>query len=178
VPALIHLGLKLNAVGFFQTLQVTFMKKLFLVSLLLTSAGIAQADSYRLVNADGADLSAICIAAVTSREAMYNTAAELGVSAFNPSELRCNGMTLSRFLTNYRNNPAHASAGYVFNKSDDSAITELCVAAVSSEQEFMKVKELHFGSENDVETKVMCNGMPLKTFARKYRAPARTLSLR
>lgn len=155
------------------------MKKLFLVSLLLTSAGIAQADSYRLVNADGTDLSAVCIAAVTSRETMLATAAELGITPLDSSTLLCNGMPLGRFVGKVRSTAAsEAVTGFVFSKSDSSPITELCLAAVSSELEFMKVKEQHFSREANVEADVLCNGMPLKTFARKYRAPAMTVSLR
>jgi hypothetical protein len=159
------------------------IKKLFLVSLLMTSAGIAHADSVRLVNADGADLSAICIAAVTSREAMYDTAAELGVHPFEPETLRCNGMSVGRFISMTRERPAapevaKAAEGYLFSKSDTSPVTELCMAAVSSDQEYLKVKQEYFSGDATVETEVMCNGMPLKTFARKYRAPARTLSQR
>lgn len=154
------------------------MKKLFLATLLMVSAGITQADTPKLVNADGSELSAICIAAVTSREAMYDKAAELGVRPFQPSTLLCNGKTLARFLSTYRAEAAPKPVGYVFNKSDESPVTALCLAAVSSEQEFMNVKDRYFGNDANVEAEVRCNGMPLATFARKYRVPGPTLSLR
>lgn len=154
------------------------MKKLFLVSLLLTSAGIAHAEIPPMVNADGSNLSAICIAAVGSREAMHDKAAELGVRNFSESELRCNGMTVSRFLSTYREAAEAKPIGFVFSKTDDSPITALCLAAVKSEQEYMAVKEQYFSNDAAVETEVQCNGMPLLTFARKYRAAGPTLSLR
>ncbi len=154
------------------------MKKLFLVSLLLTSASFAQADSVNLVNADGSELSAICIAAVTSREAMYDTAAELHVVPFNPATLRCNDMTLSRFLSTYRETAAAEPTEFVFSKSDSSPITELCLAAVKSEQEYMAVKEQYFSDDEKVESEVLCNGIPLLTFARKYRTEGLALSSR
>ena len=158
------------------------MNKLFLASLLMVSAGIIHADTLsaapRMVNADGSELSSICIAAVTSREAMYKTAAELGVRPFEPSTLRCNDMTLSRFLGAYRAETAPAPVGYVFSKSDESPVTELCMAAIRSEQEYMTVKELYFSKDAKVESEVQCNGMPLQTFARKYRAQGPTISLR
>jgi hypothetical protein len=155
------------------------VKKLFLVSLLMTSAGYAHADSYRLVNADGADLSAVCIAAVTSREAMYETAAEVGLAPLDVATLRCNNMTVSRFVASTRNSVAaiETPASFMFSKSDNSPVTELCMAALSSDQEYLKVKEEKFGADPKVEAEVRCNDMPLKTFARKYRAPAPTLSL-
>jgi hypothetical protein len=154
------------------------MKKLFLVSLLLTSAGLAHAETPPMVSADGSDLSAICIAAVESREAMYDKAAELGVRHFTESELRCNDKTVSRFLATYRVEAEPKPVGFVFSKTDDSPTTELCLAAVKSEQEYMAVKEQYFSNDEAVETEVQCNGMPLLTFARKYRAPGPTLSLR
>jgi hypothetical protein len=154
------------------------MKKLFLVSLLLTSAGLVHAEIPPMTNADGSELSAICIAAVESREAMYDKASELGVRHFSEAELRCNGMAVSRFLSTYRGSSAPKPIGFVFSKSDDSPTTALCLAAVKSEQEYMAVKEQYFGNDTTVETEVHCNGMPVLTFARKYRAPGPTLSLR
>jgi hypothetical protein len=155
------------------------MKKLFLVSLLLTSAGVVHAETPHMVNADGSELSAICIAAVDSREAMYKKAAEVGEMPFEPSTLRCNGMTVSRFISSYRAATAVPKPeGFVFSKSDDSPTTALCLAAVKSEQEYMTVKEQYFGEEENIEAEVHCNGIPLLTFARKYRAPGPTLSLR
>ena len=55
------------------------MRRATVLSLLLASSTFAQTDT-RFVNADGSGLSAICIAAITSREAMYATAAELGTA--------------------------------------------------------------------------------------------------
>jgi len=154
------------------------MKKLFLASMLMVSAGITHADT-QLVNADGSELSAICIAAVTSREAMYDTAAELGVRDFAPAEMRCNGQTLSRFVSLHRAKPAVvAPAGFVFSNTDDTPVTELCMAVVRSEQEYLAVKERHFGNEAGIEDQVRCNDMPLASFARKYRTPVPAVSLR
>jgi hypothetical protein len=154
------------------------MKKLFLASLLIVSAGLTQAETPNLVNADGSELSAICIAAVTSRDAMYDKAAELGVRPFEPSTLRCNGKTLARFVSAFRADATPKPAGYVFSKSDESPVTELCLAAVKSEQEYTSVKERYFAEDAYVEAEVRCNGIPLLTFARKYRTPAPTVSLR
>jgi hypothetical protein len=155
------------------------MKKFFLVSLLLTSTtGIVHAETPRMINADGTGLSAICIAAVDSREAMYKKAAELGELPFEPSMLRCNGMTVTRFIHSYRAAAVPKPEGYVFSKSDDSPTTALCVAAVKSEEEYMAVKEQYFSDEANIEAEVHCNGVPLLTFARKYRAPGPTISLR
>lgn len=154
------------------------MNKRILMSLLVVSAGLARADAPALVNADGSELSAICIAAVTSREAMYDKAAELGVRHFDDSELRCNGKTLARFVSNYRALAASRPVGYVFRKTDDTPVTELCLAAVRSEQEYQNVKERHFSSEENIEAEVECNGMPLLTFARRYRVTPPAISLR
>ncbi|MDY6983352.1 MAG: hypothetical protein SV422_09700 [Pseudomonadota bacterium] len=156
------------------------MKKLFLASMLMVSAGIAQADTPQLVNADGSELSAICIAAITSREAMYDKAAELGVRNFEPSEMRCNGQTVSRFISIHRAMAKVAAerGSFVFSKSDDTPVTELCMAAIRSEQEYRAVKERLFADEEGIEAEVRCNGMSLTNFARKYRTPVSAVSLR
>ena len=154
------------------------MKKLFLVSLLLVGAGAVKADVPVLVNADGSDLSAICIAAVTSREAMHAKAIELGVQPLEPATLHCNGVPLSRFRSAYRASAEPKPRGFVFSKSDESPVTELCLAAVRSEQEYLSVKERHFGSDDTVEAEVHCNGIPVLAFARKYRAAAPAISSR
>lgn len=154
------------------------MKKLLISSLLVLGALNAHADTPRAVNADGSALSAICIAALTSREAMYDKAAELGVRDFEPSEMRCNGQTISRFLGIHRATRAAQPAGYVFSKSDNTPVTELCMAAVRSDAEYRAVKARHFGEEAGIEEEVRCNGMTLTSFARKYRTPVSAVSLR
>ena len=155
------------------------MKRLFLASLLFLGATQAQADAPRLVNADGSDLSTICIAAAVSRAAMYQKAAELGLRDLRAEELRCNGLTLSSFISRHRvASTAKQPAAYVFRKSDSSPITELCLAAVRSEQEYSYVKARYFGDEKNIEAEVQCNGMPLQTFARRYRTSSPALSLR
>ena len=63
-----------------------------------------------------------------------------------------------------------ASAGYVLLKSDSSPLTELCAAAAVSEQEYSKVKQAYFNRDSKLESEVFCNGLPLKTFMRKYSA--------
>lgn len=154
------------------------MNKLLISSLLTLGAiSSAHADT-RMVNADGSALSAICIAAVTSREAMYDKAAELRVRDFEPSELRCNGQTLSRFLSIHRAKSEAKPAGYVFTKTDDTPVTELCLAAVRSDAEYEAVKKRLFSDEDGIEAEVRCNGMSLTTFTRKYRTPVSAVSLR
>ncbi|HEY0961230.1 MAG TPA: hypothetical protein VGE69_02620 [Pseudomonadales bacterium] len=156
------------------------MKKLLITSLLALVAINAQADAPQLVNADGSELSAICIAAITSREAMYDKAAELGVRNFEPGEMRCNGQTISRFISIHRAmaTVGDAPAGFVFSKSDDTPVTELCMAAIRSEQEYRAVKARLFADEDGIEAEVRCNGMSLANFARRYRTAVSTVSLR
>lgn len=158
--------------------QKSFVQKLLITSLAALGALNANADTPRLVNADGSELSAICIAAITSREAMYDKAAELGVRDFEPAELGCNGQTISRFVSLHRAASTAKPAGYVFSKTDDTPVTELCLAVVRSDQEYLAVKKRHFGDETGIEEEVRCNGMSLTNFARKYRRQVSTVSLR
>jgi len=155
------------------------MKKFTLAMLMIAGSGLAQAD-YKVVNADGSELSQLCVAATASKAALLETAASAGLSAVELDTVRCNGLSLDRFASKY-SKPATVAvlpAGYVLKASDASEATALCIAATKSEQEFMAVKSMYFGAEPKVETEVLCNGLPLKTFARKYGSTAMTISQR
>ena len=154
------------------------MNKLLIVSALLLSASIVNAKEYRLVSTDDSDLSALCIKAVESRETMARDAKSLGMGADEIGELRCNGQTLPVFLGRFRATESSPAVTYAFNKNDSSELTELCYAAVKSEQEYEQAKNAFFNDEQNIEEEVFCNGMPIKTFARKYRNRAFTASTR
>lgn len=157
------------------------MKKPYLACLLLALAGTSNAEPVRL-KSDGSALGEICVAALSSRAAMYSAAAAHGIDPLEPQTLLCNGLPVSRFVARYRERPEReeeAAAGYILNRADDSAVTALCVAAARSEQEYRRVKEQHFGADDTrLEAEVFCNGMPLRSFARKYRVPALAVSQR
>ena len=159
------------------------MNKLLIVSALLLSTSVAQADNYRLVSTDNSALSALCIAASQSKEALIEGAQAIGIKKSDLGELRCNGQTLPVFLSRLRSieNSAEESnplVTYAFNKTDSSALTELCYAAVQSPQEFAQVKDKYFNDEANIEKEVRCNGIPLQEFARKYGARSLTASNR
>ncbi len=155
------------------------MKTLAIATLLLATSGLAQAESVRLINADGSELSQLCIAAVASPDALAASAKALDISTPDLPTVRCNGLMIHSFASKYREESSKkALAGYTLKMSDTSPVTELCVASAKSEQEFKKVKEMYFSEADNVEAEVMCNGMPLKTFARKYRSPSMSISQR
>ena len=160
------------------------MKKLLIVSALLLSASIAHADNYRLVSTDNSELSALCITAVESKEALVESAKAIGMKTGELAELRCNGKTLPVFLSTIRNidnkltETSSPAVIYALSKNDSSEMTELCYAAVKSEQEFAQAKDKYFNDEQNIEQEIFCNGMPLKNFARKYRNRSFTASTR
>lgn len=157
------------------------MKKVSIVSslfLLTTNINIASAEEYRLVSTDNSALSALCIAAAQAPEAVTENAEEIGMDSSDISKLRCNGRTLPVFLRQFRATENRPQIIYTFNKTDASEETELCYAAVNSEQQYEQVKDIYFDDETKVEEELMCNGMPIKTFARRYRNRALTASTR
>jgi len=112
---------------------------------------------------------------------LLETATSAGLSTVELDTVRCNGLSVGRFASKYSKpvtTVAALPAGYVLKASDTSETTALCIAATKSEQEFMAVKSMFFGAEPQVETEVRCNGLPLKTFARKYGKTAMTISQR
>ena len=154
------------------------MNRLLIVSALLLGTSATQAEGYLLVSTDNSELSALCITAVESHESLARSAKSIGMKPEQLDELRCNGQTLPVFLSKFRNTESSPAVTYAFNKNDNSELTELCYAAVKSEQEYRQVKNTYFNDEQNIEEEVRCNGMPLKTFARKYRNRAFTASTR
>ena len=150
------------------------MKKFVLATLLVTGASVAQAGP-KLVPADTSELSQLCVAAAESRSALQSAANEIGLNAQDLQDVRCNGVSLTRFAAEYRTvadveeAAVKASDGYILKPSDDSPLAALCIAAASSQEEYERVKEQHFSQENNLEAEVMCNGVPLKNFARRFR---------
>ena len=152
------------------------MNKLLIVSALYLFTNVASAAEYRLISTDNSALSALCITAVQSPQAMRQNARAIGMNSNDISELRCNGETLSVFLRRFPATESSPVVTYAFNKSDTTEETELCYAAVESEQQYEQVKDSYFGDEQNIEHEIFCNGMPLKSFARKYRNSAFTAS--
>jgi hypothetical protein len=154
------------------------MNKVLIFSALFLVTNAAHAEGYRLVSTDNSALSALCITAVESPDAVSKSARSIGMSSAEIRELRCNGLTLPVFLSKFRETGSSPTVTYAFNKNDSTEETELCYAAVKSEQEYEQVKNTYFDNEQNIEEEVLCNGMPLKTFARKYRNRAFTASTR
>ncbi len=151
------------------------MKMFVTAIVLLSSTSFVHAD-YKLVNADNSALSQLCVAtaAADSREAVLALTDAAGIARLDVPTVLCNGMPLTRFSLKYGNAKldaaveSTASAGYVLRKSDSSPLTELCAAAAVSKQEYSKVMQTYFSGDSKVESEVHCNGVPLKTFMRKF----------
>ncbi|HHX81535.1 MAG TPA: hypothetical protein GX696_00950 [Pseudomonadaceae bacterium] len=156
------------------------MKNLAIAMLMIAGSGLAQAD-YKLVSGDGSELSQVCIAAATApRNTMLGAAAKAGISAAELASVRCNNLPLNRFVAKYGKAPSAGieATSYVLKGTDNSEITSLCLAAVSSEAEFRKVKTMYFSRSPMVEEEVRCNGLRLKSFSRKYGKSAMVISQR
>ena len=152
--------------------------KMFVTAIaLLSSTSFVHAD-YKIVSADDSALSQLCVAAAAadSREAVLALTDAAGIARLDVPTVLCNGMPLTRFSLKFGTSKLEtvaestASAGYVLLKSDSSPLTELCAAAAVSEQEYSKVKQAYFNRDSKLESEVFCNGLPLKTFMRKYSA--------
>lgn len=165
----------------------TKVSKSFLVALaLLGSASFAHAD-YKLVPSDESDLSKLCIAAAESgsREGVLAAAEAAGVGLLDLPGVRCNGLTLERFAAKYRSSgnavamldtsSPGSPVGVVLRKTDSSPLTELCAAAAVSDAAYASVKEAHFSEDDDIDSEIHCNDMPLKSFVRKYRSAGTAL---
>ncbi|HTR00963.1 MAG TPA: hypothetical protein VMH83_13275 [Candidatus Acidoferrum sp.] len=89
------------------------MKNVLIVSALLLSVSTASAQSLRFVSSDGSDLSALCIAAVTTDSPLPKLASNYGVARYEIHDVRCNGIPLTSFAARYKSN------GKAVQKADD-----------------------------------------------------------
>lgn len=153
------------------------MNKLALAALLIGAAPLASAD-YRVINADGSALSELCVAAVVSKDALRDTARAQGLDAVDLETVRCNGLNLRRFAARFGKPEDDTNRAYVLKRSDDSPLTQLCIAATRSEQEYEQVMAAHFTADAGIEAEARCNGLPLRTFARRYKTTDMSVSLR
>jgi hypothetical protein len=145
------------------------MKKYLLAFGLLASCVSAHAEeNIKFVNADGSPLGDLCIAAVDTDQALTELAQAHGISPTAIDQVYCNGRQLRSFIKQFRESDTVVTA-YVVNVANESPESLLCLAAVTSDEEFARLKDAHFKNVADVEREVACNDMPLGQFVRKYR---------
>ncbi len=148
------------------------MKKLSFIPFLFLLSSITFANERNLVPSDDSPYTAICIAAADSGEALRTKMAQFAVTRRDIRELSCNSMSLDRFAAKYRtaSAPAHEEPirVFAFRESTSSDETSLCIAAATSNDEYLRLKdELYSHRFSNVST-ISCNNMPLRTFARRY----------
>lgn len=143
-------------------------KSLFMLFLLVGTVAAHADESINFVNADGSPYGELCIAAATSHEAMEAKAAELGIHHTEIDTVYCNSKTIRKFASQF-----HAAGevitAYVVNAANETPETQICLAALTSDDEFARLKKAHFSAVKDVENEIQCNNMSLGQFVRKYR---------
>lgn len=159
------------------TLIGTFMKRSITLLLSLLGSATAFAGSPQFTNSDDSDLSQLCIAAIESTQQLQLTAAELGMSGMNLSKLACNGVPWKKFVKSYRSSDFYNPPTLIFSKTNDTIETKLCYAAVTSKAKYMELRKEYLSGGGKVEKDVMCNRIPLKSFAKKYERSNLILSL-
>jgi hypothetical protein len=144
-------------------------KTLIALGLLVGSVTAYADDNIKLVNADGSALGELCISAVTSLEGLDAKAKALGISASDVASVYCNGKPIRQFVSQFRASDEPITA-YVISAANQAPETQICLAALTSGDEFARLKEAHFSTVKDVEKEISCNNMSLGQFVRKYRA--------
>lgn len=146
----------------------------------------AQASETRLVGSTDSPAASVCIAAVESDKAARQAALRLGVFDVNLDSLVCNGMPVDDFVEQYRNTDTPrqsadmASTDIVsFSASDETPVTQLCVAAVTSPDRFNEIRNQHFRlmSQAELLDSIRCNSKPLERFVSEFRNQEMTASL-
>jgi hypothetical protein len=143
-------------------------KSLFMFSLLVGSVAAHAEDPIKFVNADGSAFGELCIAAANSVEGLEAKAIELGINPTEINTVYCNGRAIRKFASQFHAADETITA-YVVSAADQTPETLICLAAVTSDDEFSRLKEAHFSNVKDVENEIKCNNMTLGQFVRKYR---------
>jgi hypothetical protein len=142
------------------------MKTQFAALALILGSSFAMATDVKFVNADGSTLSGLCVAAAQSDKPVSDLAIEMGLSAFAGDEVLCNGTPIRTFAGQFRAD-ASVAAVYVVSGANQAPETQLCLAALHSKEEYARVKATHF-NDVAVEREIVCNGLPLQQFVRRY----------
>ena len=105
------------------------MKKLLVVSALLLSSttlfSTANAQQVRFVSSDGSELSALCIAVASSNLPLSETLAAYGIERKEITEIRCNGIELSRFVSKFKQRNLLGHKNYQFGDESARVTTSL-----------------------------------------------------
>jgi hypothetical protein len=144
---------------------------------LLAASLPTQAQQYQFNPGDSSDLSKFCVAALQAPKDIVAVAKQFGFSAQDLDTIRCNDKPVSRLVAKYNYVKSNAASTVVFNKSDNSDLTNLCMAAITSEADFERLKARLFESDPGLQNEIRCNGTSLQRFVKRYHnRPAETLS--
>jgi hypothetical protein len=144
---------------------------------LLAASLPAQAQQYQFNPGDASNLSKFCVAALQAPKDINTVAAKFGFSAKDVETIRCNDKPVSRLVAKYNYMKSNAASPVVFNKTDNSELTNLCMAAITSESDFERLKARMFESDPGLQNEIRCNGTSLQRFVKRYHnSPAETLS--
>jgi hypothetical protein len=136
--------------------------------------------AYALNEADDSMATKLCVAAVESKEEFESIKSAYFDDVANiNTEILCNGTPLTQFAKMYQPKSIglKGEVSYLLTEADDSMVTRLCLAAISSEEEFRQIREDYFADVRDVNSEILCNGMKLDRFVAKYRNSRLTASL-
>lgn len=152
------------------------MKRTATALLFALAAAGAHAESVRFVNGDGSEVTDLCIAAATSAPDLNTRATRLGIKNFTNDDVLCNGMPLNEFMRKYRTIKTPDTVIMSFRKTDDSAETELCYAAIMFSPGIEDLKAAYLRRHQSFDA-VLCNNMPFERFVEKYKQQVLTAGI-
>lgn len=144
------------------------MRKFAIVAFSILASFNVSANDVKFVNSDGSAAGELCIAAIGSTNTLDFLAEELDIAPVDVDKIACNGRAIRSFAKKYRQTDSQAPA-YAISVANQTPETQLCIAALTSDEEFAKIVDAHFGTMSDVQESMRCNGLSIKKFVRKYR---------
>jgi hypothetical protein len=148
------------------------MFKFVAICCLTVGSVAASAGEYKFINTDGSNIGGLCIAAVESSAkdagTLRSLASELGINPVEVEAIHCNGQSLASFAKKYATDKTVVIRTYTVNIGDRTPESQLCLAALVSQEAFATLKESKF-KKIDVERDITCNGLSMNQFVVKYR---------
>lgn len=111
----------------------------------------------------------LCMAALDSMEYMYQLSQQELGAPIDQTELQCNGMPVKAWVTRTKLEEQARNTFVTVKATNQSPETQLCLAALESDEALVAAREALFSYETGIEQDLECNGMPLSRFVTKYR---------
>ena len=139
----------------------------FIAPLLALTVISSTANALEFELSDNSKFTKACVAAVESNGSLDNVLRQNKIRTLSKDEVLCNDTPIAEFARAHKKQDAsNTNINAIFENTDSSSESKLCIAAATSNEEFNKTKRRFLAKVNPKQ--VVCNGMALAKFAKQY----------